>query len=119
MTRQKRFITLYALDAGPGGSAVGRVVNKVGSVAAREDGAWASRLSAEVLWQLDRIGEPVISPQGRHVVVPATSFDVESDESEPRLWLLGNADEPEPRDLPPVQDEAATGTQPESPPNAP
>ncbi len=83
MTRQKRFITLYAL---------GLLV--AASVTAQEDGAEPSRLSAEVLWQLDRVGEPVISPAGRHVVVPATSFEVETDESETRLWLLGSAGEP-------------------------
>ena len=83
MTRQKRFITLYAL---------GLLV--AASVTAQEDGAEPSRLSAEVLWQLDRLGEPVISPDGARVVVPATSYEVESDESETRLWLLGSADEP-------------------------
>ena len=45
MTRQKRFITLYAL---------GLLV--AASVTAQEDGAGASRLSAEMLWQLDRVG---------------------------------------------------------------
>ena len=47
------------------------------------------RLAADVLWQMDRVGEPVISPNGRHVIVPVTSYEVESDESETRLWLLG------------------------------
>ncbi|MEM7612701.1 MAG: S9 family peptidase [Pseudomonadota bacterium] len=46
------------------------------------------RLSAEVLWQLDRVGAPVISPDGDHVVVPVTSFDQETDEPSTRLWLL-------------------------------
>lgn len=45
-------------------------------------------LSVEVLWQMDRVGSPVISPAGDHVVVPVTSYDMESDESETRLWLL-------------------------------
>lgn len=62
--------------------------------AAQEESAEPKRLSAEVLWQLDRLGAPVVSPGGRFVVVPATSFEVESDESETRLWLLGSADEP-------------------------
>ena len=65
-----------------------------GVVAAQDDGAEPQRLSAEVLWQLDRLGEPVVSPDGRLVVVPATAYDVDSDESETRLWLLGSADEP-------------------------
>ena len=46
------------------------------------------RLSADVLWQMERVGNPVISPAGELVVVPVTTFDVEADESETRLWLL-------------------------------
>ena len=46
------------------------------------------RLSVEKLWQMDRVGSPVISPASGHVVVPVTSWDVESDEAETRLWLL-------------------------------
>src|SRR6056297_2652176 len=65
-----------------------------GAALAQEDDQEQKRLSAEILWQLDRLGEPVVSPQGRDVVVPATSFGVDSDGSETRLWLLGSADEP-------------------------
>lgn len=50
-------------------------------------------LSAEVLWKLDRVGEPVIAPEGGHIVVPVTSYDTESDESETRLWLLSAGDD--------------------------
>ncbi|MFO7763822.1 MAG: S9 family peptidase [Wenzhouxiangellaceae bacterium] len=66
-------------------------------------------LSAEVLWQLDRLGAPVISPQGEHVVVPATSYEVESDESETRLWLL---DRGEPRDQRPISMTGASASSP-------
>jgi len=45
-------------------------------------------LSAEVLWELDRIGSPVISPDGDWVVAPVTDYDVEEDSSETRLWLF-------------------------------
>lgn len=65
-----------------------------GVATAQEERAEPAGLSAEVLWQLDRLGEPVVSPGGRYVVVPATSFDVETDESETRLWLLGDAEAP-------------------------
>ncbi|MDT8450850.1 MAG: S9 family peptidase [Wenzhouxiangellaceae bacterium] len=51
------------------------------------------RLSAEVLWKLDRVGEPVIAPEGGYVVVPVTTWDTESDESEIRLWLLSAGDD--------------------------
>jgi len=58
--------------------------------------AWAEDapevLSVEVLWKLDRPGSPVISPEGGHVVVPVTSYEVETDESETRLWLLDAAE---------------------------
>ncbi|MDT8409947.1 MAG: S9 family peptidase [Wenzhouxiangellaceae bacterium] len=46
------------------------------------------RLSAEVLWQIDRLGAPVISPDGRQVVVPVTAYELEDDDSQTRLWLL-------------------------------
>ena len=45
-------------------------------------------LSVDVLWEMDRLGAPVISPQGGHVVVPVTSYDMSTDRSETRLWLL-------------------------------
>lgn len=45
-------------------------------------------LSVDVLWEMDRLGAPVISPQGGHVVVPVTSYDMDTDQSETRLWLL-------------------------------
>ncbi|MEX2498920.1 MAG: S9 family peptidase [Wenzhouxiangellaceae bacterium] len=66
----------------------------IDTAVAQEDGSEPSRLSAEVLWQIDRLGAPVVSPGGRYVVVPATSWEVDSDESETRLWLLGSVDEP-------------------------
>lgn len=39
-------------------------------------------LSADVLWEMQRIGSPVISPDGRWVVAPVTRYDVEEDESQ-------------------------------------
>ncbi len=45
-------------------------------------------LSVEVLWELERISSPVVSPTGGHVVAPVTSYDVDGDESETRLWLF-------------------------------
>ncbi len=47
-------------------------------------------LSVEVLWQMDRVGSPVIDPTGNSVVVPVTSYDMETDEAETRLWLLSS-----------------------------
>ncbi|HSH26875.1 MAG TPA: S9 family peptidase, partial [Wenzhouxiangella sp.] len=48
----------------------------------------AKVLSAEVLWQLDRIGSPAISPSGEWVVAPVTDYDIEEDKGETRLWLF-------------------------------
>ena len=50
--------------------------------------AAADRLSAEVLWKLDRLSEPVISSNGKQVVVAVTSYSEEDGEAETRLWLL-------------------------------
>ena len=45
------------------------------------------RLSAEVLWQMERVGAPKISPNGEHVVVPVTTYPEDSDTPVSRLWL--------------------------------
>jgi dipeptidyl aminopeptidase/acylaminoacyl peptidase len=45
-------------------------------------------LSAEVLWELDRVGSPVISPVGGHVVAPVTQYDISDDSAETRLYLF-------------------------------
>lgn len=54
----------------------------------------AQRLGAEVLWELARLAPPTISPDGKHVVVAATTYPEDGDdpdksfEAETRLWLL-------------------------------
>jgi dipeptidyl aminopeptidase/acylaminoacyl peptidase len=45
-------------------------------------------LSAEVLWKLNRIGPPVISPDGRWIVAPVTHYTVDDDKSHTDLWLF-------------------------------
>lgn len=47
-------------------------------------------LSAEVLWQMQRIGAPVISPDGRWIVAPVTRYTVEDDKSHTDLWLFAS-----------------------------
>ncbi len=54
--------------------------------AAAQDGSRV--LSAELLWQLDRLASPVVSPDGRQVVVQVTSYPADEDEPVTRLWLL-------------------------------
>ncbi|WP_095499278.1 alpha/beta hydrolase family protein [Paraferrimonas haliotis] len=54
-------------------------------------------LSVEVLWKLNRIGNPIISANGEHVVAPVTKFNVESDKGATQLWLFdskGNSQRP-------------------------
>ncbi|WP_394129447.1 prolyl oligopeptidase family serine peptidase [Shewanella maritima] len=45
-------------------------------------------LSVDVLWQLSRIGNPTISPNGDYIVAPVTEFDVPSDKGSTQLWLF-------------------------------
>ena len=45
-------------------------------------------LSVERLWQLDRIGNPVTSNDGRYIVAPVTKYDVKADKGHTRLWLF-------------------------------
>jgi dipeptidyl aminopeptidase/acylaminoacyl peptidase len=45
-------------------------------------------LSAEILWNIERIGSPVISPDGRWVVAPVTRYTIEDDKGHTDLWLF-------------------------------
>jgi dipeptidyl aminopeptidase/acylaminoacyl peptidase len=45
-------------------------------------------LSAEVLWEMKRVGSPVVSPDGRWVVAPVTRYTVDDDKSHTDLWLF-------------------------------
>jgi dipeptidyl aminopeptidase/acylaminoacyl peptidase len=45
-------------------------------------------LSAEVTWEMKRIGSPVISPDGRWIVAPVTRYTIDDDKSHTDLWLF-------------------------------
>lgn len=47
-----------------------------------------NRLTVERLWQLQRIGTPVASKDGKIIVAPVTGYDVKTDKSHTRLWLF-------------------------------
>lgn len=47
-------------------------------------------LSVDVLWQLERIGSPHISPNGEHIVAPVTRYDMDTDKGESQLWLFSS-----------------------------
>ncbi|MCA0948733.1 prolyl oligopeptidase family serine peptidase [Shewanella chilikensis] len=53
--------------------------------------AWAEPgkpLSVELLWQLKRIGSPVVSPGGEHIIAPVTEYDVKADKGSTQLWYF-------------------------------
>lgn len=48
-------------------------------------------LTQELIWKIERIGAPIIAPQGGHIVAPVTRYNMDTDQGETRLWLF-NAD---------------------------
>jgi len=45
-------------------------------------------LTVDDLWALPRVGTPEPAPDGRHVVVPVTTYSMETNEGTTRLWLV-------------------------------
>jgi dipeptidyl aminopeptidase/acylaminoacyl peptidase len=56
-------------------------------------------LSAEALWQLQRVGEPSLSPDGSRAVVSVTRYDVPNDRSFTALWIIPTNPGEAPRQL--------------------
>ncbi len=50
--------------------------------------AHAEPYTAEAMWQLQRLGTPDISPDGRLSVVPVTRYDVDKNKGDTDLWLV-------------------------------
>jgi dipeptidyl aminopeptidase/acylaminoacyl peptidase len=48
-------------------------------------------LSAEVMWQLSRLGPPSVSPDGKWAVLSVTHYDAKTDKSLSALWLVPTA----------------------------
>jgi len=48
----------------------------------------SGRLSIEAMWTLARLGDPVISPDGKQAVVPVTRYDVKDNKGLTDLWLF-------------------------------
>jgi dipeptidyl aminopeptidase/acylaminoacyl peptidase len=44
--------------------------------------------TAEAMWNLKRLGEPAISPDGRMAVVPVTRYDIKENKPDTDLWLI-------------------------------
>ncbi|CAN5637983.1 S9 family peptidase [soil metagenome] len=49
-------------------------------------------LTAETMWELKRLSNPLVSPDGRYTVVQVASSDRKADRSRNRLWLFDNRD---------------------------
>lgn len=45
-------------------------------------------LSVDVLWQLNRIGSPIISPDGEQIIAPVTQYNVDTDKGATQLYLF-------------------------------
>jgi dipeptidyl aminopeptidase/acylaminoacyl peptidase len=45
-------------------------------------------LSVERLWEMQRVGAPVISPNGRWIVAPVTRYTVADDKAHTDIWLF-------------------------------
>ncbi|MGH8250758.1 MAG: prolyl oligopeptidase family serine peptidase [Steroidobacteraceae bacterium] len=60
------------------------------SAAAHADGTPAP-LSAETMWQLKRIGNPAISPDGKFAVYAVTRYDADNDKGDADLYLVSTA----------------------------
>jgi dipeptidyl aminopeptidase/acylaminoacyl peptidase len=48
----------------------------------------AAPLTAERMWELSRLGDPAIAPDGRLAVVPVTRYDLSTDQPRTALWLV-------------------------------
>ena len=61
------------------------------SVQAQPAAADSGPLSVEAMWQLQRVGDPDLSPDGKLVVVPVTRYDVDKNKGFSDLWLMPTA----------------------------
>src|SRR5262249_57030758 len=53
-----------------------------------EQSAPKKPMTAELMWQLARLGPPSISPDGKWAVLAVTNYDVKTDKPSSALWLL-------------------------------
>lgn len=56
-------------------------------------------MTVEDLWAMARVGAPVVSPDGRAVVLPVTRFDFEKNRGNSDLWLVSVDGSTPPRQL--------------------
>jgi dipeptidyl aminopeptidase/acylaminoacyl peptidase len=65
-------------------------------------------LTAEDVWKVRRVGSPIPSPDGTHLAVPVTTYNLEENRGRSRIWLVP-VDGGEPR---PLTAEEASGSEP-------
>ncbi len=53
--------------------------------------AQSTPLTAQTMWQLERLGDPSISPDGKLAVLAVTQYDVEKNKGFSDLWLVPTA----------------------------
>ena len=58
---------------------------------AADEPAGRTPMTADVLWSLQRLGAPSISPDGRWAVLAVTQYDVKEDKGKADLWLVPTA----------------------------
>ena len=58
---------------------------------ARSGAAEPIPITPETMWRIQRLGEPALSPDGRHAAVPVTRYDLDDDSSATDLWLVPTA----------------------------
>jgi len=75
---------------------LGLALLPLGAASAQDSGK--QPFSAERSWQIQRLGNPELSPDGRSIVAPVTKFDMAADKGDTDLWLW-NADGSQQRQL--------------------
>jgi len=70
------------------GAAAGAIFAIAVSVALAPAAHAAQPYTAEAMWQLKRLADPAISPDGRLAVVPVTKYDMDKNKGDADLWLV-------------------------------
>src|SRR5262245_29165749 len=67
----------------------GAVACVAGGVEAADSGR--TPLTAEVMWQIQRLSSPAVSPDGKWVALTVTGYDVKEDKALADIWLVPTA----------------------------
>ena len=62
----------------------------VGVIQSTDETGEQNFLTVERLWQMKRMGSPVVSPDGMWVVAPVTRYTVDDDKSHTDIWLFAS-----------------------------